>query len=494
MKSYDLIIVGSGLAGSYAALVAHQAGARVLLVSKTALRSGSTARAQGGIAFPLNSLDLKNHLADTLAAGRGLSEVAASEAILAEGLEHLRTLEAWGFAFDPGLAREGGHSQARVRHAGGDATGGVLLSWLLSRLEAEGVEFLERTPVAALLGEGEVFGVQLGPDQILPARAVILATGGFGQLFPHTTNPPESTGDGIALAYRAGAAIRDLELFQFHPTVLPNGGLISEAARGEGAILLNAQGERFMFRYDPAGEMAPRDVVSRSVQAEISRTGAVFLDLRPIKDFAHHFPTGYALARELGYDPGLEPVPVIPGAHYAMGGIQTGAYGETTLPGLFAAGEVASTGLQGANRLASNSLLEALVMGSRAARAALASQVEPKTGQFQPAPGLNIEFKDQIRSKATQALGLLRNGLDLSQALAWVRSLELSAARSADELEVANLATVFELALQGALTREESRGAHYRSDFPASYPEPYHVVQKQGQVPERVVLAQAVVG
>lgn len=493
MNNYDLIIVGSGLAGTYAALIAQTAGARVLLVSKTALRSGSTARAQGGIAFPLNSGDLKNHLADTLAAGRGLSEAAASEAILAEGMEHLRTLGAWGFAFDPGLAREGGHSAARVRHAGGDATGGVLLSWLLGRLEATGVEILERAPVAALLGDGEVTGVQIG-GQLLTSRAVLLATGGFGQLFPHTTNPPESTGDGIALAYRAGAMVRDLELIQFHPTVLPGGGLISEAARGEGAILLNAGGERFMLRYDPAGELAPRDVVSRAVQAEISRTGAVFLDLRPVKDFTGHFPTGYALARELGYDPEQVPVPVVPGAHYAMGGIQTGSYGETTLPGLFAAGEVASTGLQGANRLASNSLLEALVMGARAARAALASPVEAKMGQFRPAPGLSVAYQDQIRSQAAQALGLIRNGPDLNRALAWVRGLETAPAQNAPELEVANLATVFELALQGALTRQESRGAHCRSDFPASAPEPYHVVQKLGQAPERVALAEVVAG
>ncbi|UZX14833.1 L-aspartate oxidase [Thermus sp. PS18] len=484
----DLLILGAGIAGVYAALAAEEKGAKVLLLSKDPLPSGSTPWAQGGVAFPLDEGDLEVHLRDTLRAGRGLVEEGVARSILEEAPRHLERLLALGLPFHPEPTREGGHSRARVRHLGGDRSGLFLLKGLLKRLRSPVQEGY--MAVALLLGEGRVAGaLVLGPEglQVVRAGAVLLATGGLGRLFPVTTNPKGATGDGMALAYLAGATLRDLEFIQFHPTALPDGSLVSEACRGEGAILLNAQGERFMPRYDPLGELAPRDVVARAVHRERERTGGVYLDLRPIPHLESRFPTVVAAARALGFDPVGEPIPVAPAAHYAMGGVRTDLSGYTGLPGLYAAGEVASTGFHGANRLASNSLLEGLVMGERAAKAALQDLVHPKRVEPLPVLLLDPEHLKPLQERMGQAAGVVRRGQDLAQALAWLEGLPLKEALPEDLfafgnpralrafVEAGHLALLAQLLLRMALLREESRGAHFREDFPEEAKEPYHL-------------------
>jgi L-aspartate oxidase len=481
----DLLVLGAGVAGVYAALAAEAQGARVLLLSKDPLPSGSTPWAQGGVAFPLDEADLEAHLEDTLRAGRGLVEPEVARALLEEAPRHLERLLSWGLPFHPEPTREGGHSRARVRHLGGDQSGLLLLQGLLARLRSP---VLEGYMAASLLLSGErVAGVlALGPGGPLLVRAgaVLLATGGLGRLFPVTTNPPGATGDGMALAFRAGAILRDLEFVQFHPTALPNGSLVSEACRGEGAILLNARGERFMPRYDPLGELAPRDVVARAVFWEGERTGGVYLDLRPIPHLEARFPTVVAAARALGYEPLKEPLPVAPAAHYAMGGVRTDPWGFTGVPGLYAAGEVASTGLHGANRLASNSLLEGLVMGERAALAALAHLAHPPGPRPLPALTLDPGLLPALREWMGRAAGVVRRKETLAEALAFAQDLPLKEvppeAAGREALEAGNLALLARLLLSMALLREESRGAHFREDFPEEAPEAYHL-EAQGE-------------
>jgi len=489
-RSVDLLILGAGVAGVYAALAAEAEGARVLLLSKDPLPSGSTPWAQGGVAFPLDDEDLEAHLQDTLRAGRGLVEEGVARSILEEAPRHLERLLAWGLPFHPEPTREGGHSRARVRHLGGDRSGLLLLRGLLARLQSP---VLEGHLAVSLLVEGKrVAGAWvLGPEGPVEVRAgaVLLATGGFGRLFPVTTNPPGATGDGMALAHRAGAVLRDLEFVQFHPTALPDGALVSEACRGEGAILLNALGERFMLRYDPLGELAPRDAVARAVFRERERTGGVFLDLRPIPRLEERFPTVVASARALGLDPSKEPIPVAPAAHYAMGGVKTDLRGFTGVEGLYAAGEVASTGLHGANRLASNSLLEGLVMGERAARAALESLSFPRAPEALPALTLDPSLLPELRRWMAREAGVVRRREGLEEALAFAEGLPLEetspdrATRPA--LEAGSLALLARLLLRMALLREESRGAHFREDFPQEAQEAYHL-EAQGFTLSRV--------
>ncbi|MFN4232770.1 L-aspartate oxidase [Thermus sp.] len=484
----DLLILGAGIAGVYAALAAEERGARVLLLSKDPLPSGSTPWAQGGVAFPLDEADLEAHLQDTLRAGRGLVEEGVARSILEEAPRHWERLLTLGFPFHPEPTREGGHSRARVRHLGGDRSGLFLLQGLLSRLKSPVLE--GHMAVSLLLGEDRVAGaLVLGPEGLKEVRAgaVLLATGGLGRLFPVTTNPEGATGDGMALAYLAGATLRDLEFVQFHPTALPDGSLVSEACRGEGAILLNAQGERFMVRYDPLGELAPRDVVARAVHREREGTGAVYLDLRPIPHLESRFPTVVAAARALGFDPFRKPLPVAPAAHYAMGGVKTDLAGHTGLPGLYAAGEVASTGFHGANRLASNSLLEGLVMGERAAKAALQDLVYPRTVEPLPLLLLDPKHLKPLRERMGRAAGVVRRGEDLARALAWCEGLPLEEALPEDLpafrdprvlrafVEAGHLALLARLLVRMALWREESRGAHYREDFPQEAEEAYHL-------------------
>ncbi|MCS6867835.1 MAG: FAD-binding protein [Thermus sp.] len=477
----DLLVLGAGVAGVYGALAAEARGARVLLLSKDPLPSGSTPWAQGGVAFPLDEADLEAHLQDTLRAGRGLVEEGVARSILEEAPRHLERLLAWGLPFHPEPTREGGHSRPRVRHLGGDRSGLLLLQGLLARLRGPVLE--GHLAASLLVAGGRVAGAYvLSPQGPLWVRsgAVLLATGGLGRLFPVTTNPLGATGDGMVLAWRAGAALRDLEFVQFHPTALPDGSLVSEACRGEGAVLRNARGERFMPRYDPQGELAPRDVVARAVFAERQATGGVYLDLRPIPRLEERFPSVVAQARALGLDPLREPLPVAPAAHYAMGGVRTDPRGFTGLPGLFAAGEVASSGLHGANRLASNSLLEGLVLGERAALAALEDLAFPLGAEPLPAPLLDPGLLPALRARMGEAAGVVRRGEGLREALAWVQGLPLEeglpgALEARPRLEAGHLALLARLLLEMALLREESRGAHFRQDFPEPGLEAYHL-------------------
>lgn len=485
----DLLILGAGVAGVYAALAAEAEGARVLLVSKDPLPAGSTPWAQGGVAFPLDEEDLEAHLQDTLAAGRGLVDPRVARSILEEAPRHRERLRALGLPFHPEPTREGGHSRPRVFHLGGDQSGLLLLQGLLSRLTSPLLEGY--MAVSLLWGKDRVAGAlalsQKGPV-LLRAGAVLLATGGLGRLFPVTTNPRGATGDGMALAWRAGAVLRDLEFVQFHPTALPEGSLVSEACRGEGALLLNRRGERFMPRYDPLGELAPRDVVARAVFREGRETGGVYLDLRPIPHLEERFPTVVARARALGLDPLREPLPVAPAAHYAVGGVKVDPRGYTGVPGLYAAGEVASTGFHGANRLASNSLLEGLVMGERAAKAALGDLAFPPRAEPFPALAAPPEVLPALRQAASEALGVVRRGEELRAFLRLAEDLPLEERPLASraELEAGSLLLLARLLAQGALAREESRGAHFREDFPGAWEEAYHL-EAQGLQLRRVL-------
>ncbi|GAC1491901.1 MAG: L-aspartate oxidase [Pseudarthrobacter sp.] len=411
-----LIVVGSGIAGLYAALLATDAGAEVVLLTKGALADSNTFYAQGGISavldVPAPGDTVAAHIADTLKAGAGHCNEEAVRVLCTEARTDIAGLQRFGVRFDvdddgdPALGLEAAHSAPRILHAGGDATGaGVAQALIRSVLDAEAagrIQVIGRAQVTSLLqGEGRVTGVNFlhdGRELSVHGDAVLLATGGAGRLFAQTTNPAVATADGLALAWRAGAAVADLEFFQFHPTCMVRPAdagrtvgnetttdplLISEAVRGEGAILVDAHGERFMPAYHPDAELAPRDVVSRSIALHLAAlgdpTGHVFLDARVIeasrgKGFlAQRFPTLSARTREAGIDWTQEPVPVAPAAHYWMGGVVTDLHGRTSVPGLLAAGEVACTGVQGANRLASNSLLEGLVFGRRAVEAFLSS-------------------------------------------------------------------------------------------------------------------------
>jgi L-aspartate oxidase len=387
----DFLIIGSGIAGLRAAVELAGAGS-VLIVTKAEPRDGNTGYAQGGIAAAVGPGDSPAlHAADTIAAGDGLCDPLAVQVLVEEGPGYVRELIAWGAAFDrgpdgtPALAIEGAHSARRVLHAR-DATGREIGRTLWRRASAlPGVQTSDHARVVELVtervgGSLRCTGARIlhedGTTSLAHARVVLLATGGAGHVFSDTTNPPVATGDGVAMAYRAGAAVSDLEFVQFHPTALKVPGqprfLLSEALRGEGARLLNASGEAFMSRYDPAGDLAPRDRVARSIELEARRTGApVCLSLEHLDpDFVHErFPLISGTCRQAGLDLARDRIPVGPAAHYVMGGVETDLDAKTTIEGLFAAGEVACTGVHGANRLASNSLLEGLVFGARAGRA-----------------------------------------------------------------------------------------------------------------------------
>ncbi|MCS6862978.1 MAG: L-aspartate oxidase, partial [Abditibacteriales bacterium] len=380
---FDFLIVGSGIAGLSAALDAAESGS-VAIVTKDALHEGSTFYSQGGIAAALDAEDSPAaHLEDTLNAGAGLCHREAVSVLVTEGPRCVRKLMRWGARFDTNahgqllLGREGAHRARRIVHAHGDSTGREVMCVLMAQARERGIATFENTFTVDVLTDegGRCLGAlaldALGQLRIFQAKATILATGGCGQLYRVTTNPPVVTGDGLAMAFRAGATLRDMEFVQFHPTALavPREPkfLISEAARGEGAILRNVHGERFMPRYHPMAELAPRDIVARSILEECHRTGSdhALLDLtaHPADFIAQRFPCIYATCKAHGYDPSRQPLPVSPAAHYMMGGVKTDTHGATDIPGLYACGEVANTGVHGANRLASNSLLEGLVFG-----------------------------------------------------------------------------------------------------------------------------------
>jgi L-aspartate oxidase len=500
----DFLIIGSGIAGLRAAVELSGAGS-VLILTKAEPREGNTGYAQGGIAAAVGPGDSPAlHGADTMAAGDGLCDSRAVEVLVGEGPGYVRELMEWGAAFDraadgnPALAIEGAHSARRVLHAH-DATGREIGRVLWRRASAlPDVRTSDHARVVSLVVDGKIgrcVGARVlhenGSTSVVRAKVVLLATGGAGHVFSDTTNPPVATGDGVAMAYRAGAAVADLEFVQFHPTALKVAGqprfLLSEALRGEGARLLNEAGERFMERYDSAGDLAPRDRVARSIELESRRTGApIYLSLQTLDpDFVHErFPLISAACREAGLDLARDRIPVGPAAHYIMGGVQTDLDGRTTIGGLFAAGEVACTGVHGANRLASNSLLEGLVFGARAGRAMRADledgvSVEAVANPL-PARGgaVGLEFVDDAARRLQRAMwrdvGLFRNRAGLEAVVGefepmW-RSLNVWMANDlpldADGWRVASILTVGRLIARAALRREESRGGHYRDDFP----------------------------
>jgi L-aspartate oxidase len=488
--------VGGGIAGLAAALTAAPL-AHVLVVSKGGADDGCTAAAQGGIAAAVGLDDSPElHFEDTMAAGRGLCDERAVRLMVEEAPARVAQLAEWGVAFDRNrdgvdLHREAAHSRARVLHAGGDATGAAIESALLRRLRESGATVLEGQVVTRLVQDGSgCLGVELcdpatGSRARVAAGAVILATGGASALWRHTTNPAGATGDGIALAYEAGADVADLEFIQFHPTVLALPGapafLISEAVRGEGGLVVDADGRRFLLDADPRGELAPRDIVARSIWEEMARSGSasVFLDCRGVGDsLAERFPTVVATCRRHGVDPVERPIPIAPAAHYTIGGVVTDLDGATTVPGLYACGEVARTGVHGANRLASNSLLEGVVFGRRAAGAAVDGLAGRPRGAVTELPDVAVETQladlaaeQELRELMWSACGISRTGPALTAARAGIAQMgeEEGEGRAWLAHRRGRLArTAAKLIVEAALHREESRGAHYRGDFPSS--------------------------
>jgi L-aspartate oxidase len=476
----DLVVVGAGIAGLTAALEA--APRRVLLLAASPLTEGaSSAFAQGGIAAALAPDDsVELHLADTRAAGAGLVDERAAEQVLARAPAAIAALVARGVAFDRApdgtlsLGREAAHGRRRIAHVAGDSTGLAVMRALADAVRnAPHVELVQAAARALLLEQGRVVGLLAERDRAVIAIAaggVLLATGGIGQLYDRTTNPLDARGDGLALAARAGAELVDLEFVQFHPTAIDTQAnprpLATEALRGEGATLIDRDGQRFMPTVDPAAELAPRDVVARAIFRQIASGVGAFLDARTAVGaaFPKRFPTVFGLCTAHGIDPRRQPIPVAPAAHYHMGGIAADARGRTSLPGLWAAGEVASTGMHGANRLASNSLLEALVAGGVAA-ADMRATVETAPGQLPDAPRFVDPPRDAAHIEALRAVmganvGVVRDAASLASAR------DTFAALLDAPGELGRRAVVSFLIATAALAREESRGGHFRSDFP----------------------------
>ncbi|MEW5784433.1 MAG: L-aspartate oxidase [Bacillota bacterium] len=491
----DYIIIGSGIAGLFTAIRLAKSG-RVAVLSKQDLIAGNTWFAQGGIAAAFSAEDSPElHLEDTWKAGVCFGERSAISVLVEEAPDRIKDLLEMGVNFDRrngsiDLGREGAHSRKRILHIGGDATGKELVETLLLRARSEGVIFIEDAFAEQIIVEdGRCRGICYAREKrrfTLYARAVILAAGGCGQIYKCTTNAPAVTGDGLAMAYQAGAVLRDLEYFQFHPTVFfpPQGSpfLISEAVRGEGARLVNTAGESFMGRFHPQGELGPRDVVSRAILAEQQRTGReVYLDLRHLGgDFVKkRFPTIYNRCREWGFDVASDLLPVSPAAHYLIGGIQVDLDGRTAVENLFAVGEVASTGVHGANRLASNSLLEGLVFGHRVALAAAALKQPGFPNQVsglahnKPADSsderLGRSIRPQLQSLMWGKAGLIRTEDGLIEARGkvkqWWPLLECGLTEAA-LTETQNMLLIAGMMIEAALERRESRGCHYRGDYP----------------------------
>jgi L-aspartate oxidase len=500
----DIVVVGSGIAGLTAALQASATG-RVLLVTKVGLSSGSTRWAQGGIAAAIGPGDSpQQHSRDTLIAGAGVCDPAAVEVLVTEGPGALRRLIDRGATFDRddeghiALTREGGHRQDRIAHAGGDATGAEVSRALVAAVKSEPrIEVIEHALALDLLLDADqrTAGLTLhvlgagARDGVGAARApvVILATGGFGQVFSQTTNPAESTGDGVALAMRAGAFVADMEFVQFHPTVLYLGPrargqqpLVSEAVRGEGAFLVDDDGQRFMVGVHELADLAPRDVVAKAVMRRMRETGAphVWLDGRALGDevWNHRFPTILESCLAHGVDPRHALIPVSPAAHYVSGGVRTDLVGRTNVPGLFACGECACTGVHGANRLASNSLLEGLVFAERIA-AYLAREGVPTCGEpiidrddKEQAYVVDPSVREHVAAAMTDGAGVLRSRQSLGRTLGRLVELRLQSNDDphTEAWEATNVLMVATALTVAARQREETRGSHWREDFPAT--------------------------
>ena len=480
----DFVIIGSGIAGLRAANDLAVAG-DVFVLTKADPEESNTGYAQGGIAAAVGADDAPAlHAADTIAAGDGLCDDAAVHVLVEDGVRFVRQLIEWGARFDRdasgqlALAREGAHGVRRVLHAA-DATGREIGRTLWERVAGNSRVRVERNARATdlIVDGGRCIGVRYqsnGSIHDVHAGAVLLATGGAGQVFRETTNPPIATGDGIMLGWFAGARVADLEFVQFHPTALDLAGtprfLLSEALRGEGAHLLNADGERFMTRYEPGGELASRDLVARAIVREQGRTRRpVFLSMQHLDPgwVRARFPTITAALATAGLDLATERVPVGPAAHYVMGGVQTDLWGRTTVPGLFAAGEVACTGVHGANRLASNSLLEGLVFGARAAQAMLAPLEVPQVPEVPRVPAVGfgrLPEESHVRGLMWNSVGLWREEALLTTAVEALDEWYDAVGDRRDRL--AALVTVGRLMARAALRREETRGCHARADFP----------------------------
>ncbi|MCD6600001.1 MAG: L-aspartate oxidase [Dehalococcoidia bacterium] len=511
MSYYDYIVVGSGIAGLYISLLAIEHGS-VLVLTKGTIEDCNTRYAQGGVAVAIGKDDSPElHFKDTIAAGDGLSDVEAAHILTSEAADCIADLIKLKVPFDTlngeiALTREAAHSVSRVIHAGGDATGEHIEVTLSKQVRSAPIEVMEYCLVSGILvDKGEVKGVsavdcRVGSVEEYTCRFLILATGGVGRLFKYTTNSDVVTGDGVALAFEAGAEIRDMEFFQFHPTVLRLPGvapfLISEAVRGEGGILRNAGGRRFMTDYASEAELAPRDVVARSIVYEMRKTGSdrVFLDVThlPPQLITTRFPHIYRFCMEHGLDITKEFIPVDPAAHYLMGGVKVNAWGETNISGIFAAGETACTGVHGANRLASNSLLEAVVFSKRIVQrtasiyyskgeeqgknlkrdSSLSHEVGSDISCFLPSrevlPSTAPFNLPNLQSLMWDKVGIIRSAENLNEAAnilaTWQCSLPQPTDRSSHELN--NLLLCARLMAEAALLREESRGAHFRADFP----------------------------
>jgi L-aspartate oxidase len=484
----DVVVIGTGVAGLVAALAAHRRGRNVVVLSKAS--ETATFYAQGGIAVVLPETDdsVDAHVADTLAAGAGLCDPDAVRSIVADGYRAVAELVDDGAHFDetaPGqwaLTREGGHSRRRIIHAGGDATGAEVQR-ALDRAAAQ-LDIRRGHVALELLHDGEaVTGVLVLNEDglgVVHAPSVILATGGLGHLYAATTNPEGSTGDGVALAMWAGLPVSDLEFIQFHPTMLFDGHaggrrpLITEAIRGEGAILVDARGNSVTAGVHPMGDLAPRDVVAAAIDARLAATGdpCVYLDARGIAGFKRRFPTVTAACRAAGIDPTRQPIPVVPGAHYSCGGVVTDVYGRTELAGLFAAGEVARTGMHGANRLASNSLLEGLVVGGRAGKAAADHAVDVGAGHaVTPEPSMRRALpRAELQAAMTRYASVVRDGDGLRKLAQVLDAATPRNLNSRTDFEDVALTTAAGAVAAAALARTESRGCHHRSDFPETDP------------------------